>query len=180
MATVPLPEGQYGDASFNQAMTRRHWLKRWWGGAAEPAQFALWICMNPSLAGADANDPSMARMVSFTSRIPGVTSLVTVNVYDLIAEKPAALIAPGAEPCSDTNLATILHLAAKAFVIVLGYGTLPPKLRSTARHTVNMLRTQGLGDKLYCLGVTKDASPRHPLYLAGTTPFRLYTETPMA
>lgn len=61
-------------------------LRRAWG----PGPAILWCGLNPSVADARRDDPTMLRIIGFSYRW-GFGSLVMVNLYPLISSSPAVL-----------------------------------------------------------------------------------------
>jgi hypothetical protein len=119
--------------------------------------------MNPSTAEAQVDDPTIRREIAFTRRA-GFGSLIKVNVMDYRATRPAHLLAPGVQPCSEENLPCIARWARAASVTVAAWGTLPKPLRGYANAVA-----AAIAGAIYCLGQTGDGSPRHPLYVLGET-----------
>ncbi len=123
---------------------------------------ALWIGMNPSTAAADVDDPTVRRESDYT-RAWGYRRFVKANVMDWRATRPQDLLAEGTAPRSADNLAVIRAQAAEADLVMLAFGALHPRLRHFADETVAALRADGR--PLFCLGLTKNGAPRHPLYM---------------
>ena len=163
-----LQPGVRGDALFSSCGRYRHWLSRKWG--EEDAPYALWIGMNPSTAEADIDDPTICREVGHTRRM-GLTSYYKCNVMDYRATAPRSLLMPGVEPRSPHNLAHIVMLACAAERVILAYGVLHRRLR---HYTDEMISSLG-SMPLWCMGMTADGSPRHPLYLRGDTELLLWS-----
>jgi hypothetical protein len=145
-----------GSAWFSECGRYRYFLRRDWGDSGAP--FALWIAMNPSTAEAEVDDPTIRKEIHYTRQM-GLTSLVKCNVMDYRATDPKVLLR--VQPRSDANLPHIIELAGMAGRIILAWGALPKPLRRYADDVTAALR----GHPLYCMGTTKDGSPRHPLYL---------------
>ena len=61
-------------------------------------------------------------------------------------------------------------MAKNADRVIAAWGTLPKPLRRYADDVVRALR----GTPIYCMGKTKDGSPRHPLYLPATATLELW------
>lgn len=153
---LPLQPGVRGNAEFSPCGRYRYWLSREWGGIIDP--YALFIGMNPSTAAADVDDPTIRREINFT-RAMGLCRYVKCNVMDFRATNPSDL--RNVAPCSDHNLFCISEHAKFASRIICAWGALPKWLRQYADDVVNALRWH----QLWCMGKTKDGSPRHSLYL---------------
>lgn len=158
---LKIAAGMTADAFFSPCGQYRHWLSRRWGTGG----YALWIGMNPSTATAHVDDPTIRREIEFTKRL-GLGAYVKANVMDYRATNPRDLVLI-AVPCSKLNLEEILRLANGAERVILSYGSVDPRLRCYARAVERMLGQPRR--ELWCLGTTKDGSPRHPLYVRGDT-----------
>ena len=159
--------GVTGSAEFSPCGKYRYWLRRDWD-ATKPV--FMWVGMNPSTAEADVDDPTIRKEQSFTRR-EGGGAYIKVNVMDYRATHPRDLLAPGVMPCSDENDGHIVRLAdAHGAWIVAAWGALPKALRGYAM----LARAALAGRALWCMGLTKDGSPRHPLYLRSDAWMRPY------
>lgn len=163
LAMIP---GVHGNAEFSECGRYRYWLSRNWSmrqhsdGRCGP--WVLWIGMNPSVAEAGVDDPTIRREMAFTKAL-GFDVYVKVNVMDYRATNPKRLRDPCVQPRSDGNVQRIKELAEGAGRIILAYGSLPKPLRRYADDVRIALK----GMPLCCMGKTADGSPRHPLYLPG-------------
>lgn len=159
-----------GGATFGADGDYRYELTRCWDHES-PRRVLLWVCLNPSDAGALRGDPSTTRMVRFSQRW-GFTEMKLVNVFGRITSKPAELLEMERDgvdiigPCNDRHI----HRAAwSAQQIVVAWGA------SVRRHPARVAHVLGLLSQapcvawartpLSCLGTTIDGYPRHPLYL---------------
>ena len=156
-----LAPGVSGGATFSPCGRYRRSLYRTWGEDGDCAPYWLWIGLNPSVADAEANDPTVSREVGFTRR-GGATLYVKVNLCDWRATNPKHLPEPKVAQ-SAGNLEGILQYAHGASRVILAFGAVPKAVRPLAYEMVAQLRDQGI--PLHCLGVTADGSPRHPLYI---------------
>lgn len=141
------------EASFSQCGQYRYALWRQWdrGGPT-----VLFVGLNPSTADHMRDDPTVRRCIGF-ARDWGFGRLVVVNLFALRSTSPRALRrAP--DPVGPRNDRWIARLAADAELVIAAWGALG-NYRDRAR-----LVTSTLSD-LYCLGRTRDGSPRHPLYV---------------
>ena len=148
----------------------RYVLNRRWSG--EPVM--PWICLNPSTADADADDPSIRRMCGFARR-EGCGGICVLNLYALRSPDPAALddaieIA-GIDPVGPDNDKWIAGVAAGVTDMVARV----PVVAAWGANKVaaaRVPRVLGLlgGLPLVCLGVTASGAPRHPLYVRSDAP----------
>ncbi len=156
-----------GDAVMSDCGRYRPLLTRRWG-EGPPLCF---IGMNPSTADHTVDDPTVRREIGFARR-EGCGSYQKANVMDYRATSPQALLRPGVEPRSDLNVGYIVQMGWLAKhqggCVVLAWGVLPPGFRRYADEALEALREVGV--PLFCLGRTKDLSPKHPLYLRSDTP----------
>jgi hypothetical protein len=162
---LPMIDGVDGAAEFSPDGKYRYWLSRNWSMrrfSDGRCRYALWIGMNPSTASADVDDPTIRREMAFTKAMM-IDCYVKCNVMDYRATNPKELVK--VSPCSDKNLECIVSMAENADRIILAYGALPKSLTKYADRVLSVLRPR----QLWCMGKTASGSPRHPLYLKGTT-----------
>lgn len=140
------PTGQY-----------RYVLSRIWNNDA-PA--ITWVMLNPSTADANVDDPTIRRCINFSMGW-GYGKLHVVNLYAYRATNPTALkgIADPFGPDFDVHFLSALH---SAVTVVAAWGACP---HASSAHIRAYLENY----MWHCLGVTKDGSPRHPLYVKGST-----------
>lgn len=136
---------------------------------------AVWIMLNPSTADADVDDPTLRRVQSF-SFAWGFGDIVVLNLFALRSPDPALL--RGHEdpvgPDNDDIIATIVQ-APKVGVVVAGWGA-HEMVADRGRTVADMV--VDAGHDLYCLGLTKNGQPRHPLYVRGDTPTVVWRACP--
>lgn len=118
----------------------------------------LFIMLNPSKADEWIDDPTIRRDLGFTAAW-GYTRMVVANLYALRSTDPDEL-RKHPSPCGPANDGYIASAAMEAALIVCAWGAdvmAPPRA---------LVVTEMLKDlPLWCLGVTKDGQPKHPLYL---------------
>lgn len=158
--------GVNGDAVFAGPDDCYRPLLRRWTGDAFPEAFAMFLGMNPSVAGAEINDPTIGREWEFTTSW-GMTGLVKVNVVDYRLSDPRKLKSVEVPLESKGNAAAILDHAERASRIVIAHGNLPAALRPFGSTIVMGMRVRGL--KLWCFAKNADGSPKHSLYVKGGT-----------
>lgn len=132
----------------------RYKLSRRW----DPADWCLFVMLNPSTADALADDPTIRRCIGFT-RSWGFGGLLVGNLYAWRATRPADLPEQGAE--GRWNDWWLRVMARRASMVVCAWGANAEPER--AEHVRALL-----GDA-YHMGLTAGGQPRHPLYLPGAT-----------
>lgn len=136
----------------------RYCLWRTVNPAARPRRL-LFVMLNPSTADAEVDDPTLRRCMGFAS-LWGYRSLEVCNLFAYRATDPK-ILARVAAPVGPDNDVHLIAAAARAESIVAAWGT-RGALRERAREVVALLtRTRSL----LCLGLTRDGTPRHPLYV---------------
>lgn len=123
----------------------------------------VWCMLNPSTADAEMDDNTIRKITKFT-RAFGCGRLDVVNVYALRTPSPAdvkAAIKRGENAVGIDNAKWQREILSQATVRVAAWGT----------HAFPMDVIKLANDWSWmCLGVNKDGSPKHPLYLSDNTP----------
>jgi hypothetical protein len=167
-----LADGVAGDAMFAgpndcyRLILTRKWINLFNAYTRLPHNFVLWICMNPSVADANVDDPTVNRIIDFSMEW-GFDGMVLMNCCDYRATHPEDLLKEGVVPCSKGNLALIRNTAKEAQRIVCAWGNLHPRLVHHAVDVESALRADR--HTLYCLGLNAGGTPKHPARLAGNT-----------
>jgi hypothetical protein len=124
------------------------------------------VMLNPSTADADVDDPTIRRCIGFAQR-EGHGGIYVVNLYALRATKPAHLL-DYPDPEGHANVGAFMALPER---VVVAYGAHVSMGGLPASKAAQWLRDEARQRHiLYCLGITKDGHPRHPLYVRGDTP----------
>lgn len=169
-----------GWARFSDDMTMRYRLARSLNGnpVAEmlsrllPGEYigrrCVWLMLNPSTADAFKPDPTVKRCVAF-SRAWGADVVEVVNIFALRSTDPDALYKRtwGLRGDHQDNDREILAACTGAHRVVAGWGK-HGALDHRGR-AVRTLLSHHHGIKLHHLGLNRDGSPKHPLYLRGGT-----------
>lgn len=162
---LKMTAGTHGSAVFSECGKHRMMLHRWW---SDEEATALWIGMNPSTAAHNVDDPTVRREVDYTRKRLSLGRYAKANVMSYRATKPEVLLRlDPRERSHPSNIDMIVDEATKAQRVIAAWGALPKKLLPHAEAVEAALSE--LGIPLYCLGFTKDGSPRHPLYVRGDT-----------
>jgi hypothetical protein len=123
-----------------------------------------WVMLNPSTADAEVDDPTIRRCIGFSQRW-GYGSMIVANLFARRATDPVHLSDPG-NPVGPANGVAWRRLCEESVRLVAGWGAHPEAREyGLAFHAF----VRRLGHDLWCLGTTKDGSPRHPLYVRGDT-----------
>jgi hypothetical protein len=144
------------EAVYSDCESYRYLLTRIWAGGPK----ALFVLLNPSTATEVQNDPTVERCER-RARALGFGAFRVANIFAFRATDPRVMRA-AADPVGPGNDAAIRDSTIWADVIVCAWGNHGMHLDRGA--TVEaMLRKTGL--PLYCLGVTGQSQPKHPLYI---------------
>lgn len=145
---------------------RYRWsLTRSWGTGPR----VCWIMCNPSTADGEQDDNTIRRCIRFSQRW-GHGSLVVVNLFALRATDPAeveqAIARSGLLAAIGVhNDYHVLRAAQSAELVVAAWGALlkpwADERGEAVRFRLALLRADRR--ELWCLGKTKDGSPKHPL-----------------
>ena len=122
----------------------------------------MFLMLNPSTADEEKADPTVRRCIGFTKAWGG-HSLVVTNVFPLRSTDPAALLKhEEPESVRQANEWWIRTCAKQSMFVVAAYGA-HPAAKERGPEIVRKLLNAGI--TVTCLGLSKDGSPRHPLYV---------------
>ncbi len=161
-----LPDGVIGGARFSVCGRYRQALTRDWTPEGAKSRAVLFIGMNPSVADADASDPTCHRELMF-ARDWGFTRYLKGNVLDWRATSPKDIPTDPAMACSPDNVPVLIEMADEAEVVVMAYGKLHKRFHGVIDDVIAAVTARG--KPLKCLGVNQDGSAKHPLYLRKDT-----------
>lgn len=151
-----------GTAILSADRAYRYVLTRWWGTGSH----MVWVMLNPSTADAFTEDPTIRRCRTYARR-EGCGGLTVVNLFALRSTDPKALRAHP-DPVGPGNDAAILRgLWHSPALVVCGWGN-KGTLHGRGSAVARMLT--GLGVPMYCLAVTGNGQPAHPLYQPAAAP----------
>lgn len=163
---LALPDGVRGGARFSECGRYRQLLSRDWTAPGEAPRTVLFIGMNPSVAAAEISDPTCHRELVF-ARDWGFTRYLKGNMLDWRATSPKDIPTDPALACSAENIPFLRDMAADSELVVMAYGKLHKRFDPLVREIVGAMA--GTGKPLKCLGLNKDGSAKHPLYLRKDT-----------
>lgn len=161
-----LPDGVIGGATFSDCGRYRQALTREWTPPGSKSRAVLFIGMNPSVADANTSDPTCHRELMF-SRDWGFTRYLKGNVLDWRATSPKSIPSDPAVAASSANIPALVEMAQDAELVVMAYGKLHVRYNKTVSDVIAAMHA--LGHNLKCLGLNKDGSAKHPLYLRKDT-----------
>jgi hypothetical protein len=136
----------------------RYWLRRQWSDGP----LLLWILLNPSIADAIINDPTVRRVIGFSQRF-GYGAAMILNLFAFRATSPGDLL-DAYDPVGPRNDEIISEHILDADLAICAWGAMHKRLRWRLKDVAPLLD----GPLLKCLGRTKAGDPRHPLYLPNT------------
>ncbi|WP_063695224.1 DUF1643 domain-containing protein [Bradyrhizobium embrapense] len=166
----------WGENDCYRPILTRKWVNLFTAETRLPNNFVLWIGMNPSTADASFDDPTLNKVIDF-SMAWDFDGLAMMNVCDYRATDPKHLLKDGVAPRSKGNLPLIRDTAKQAAKVVAAWGNLDRRLAHFAVDTEDALRRDGI--EMWCLGLNKGGTPKHPLYVRGDTPLVRFKEIPV-
>lgn len=139
--------------------------------AAEPTKTLGIMGLNPSTADAEVDDNTIKKEMAFTLTL-GYNRLRKVNFYGFRSTDPNGLI-DHPHPVGEFNNAFVGKAMLGCDIFVVAWGVLKPRYPGTVEQLA-WIQTMAIdaGVQLYCFGRNNDGSPKHPLYLKGTTPLQ--------
>ena len=123
---------------------------------------AIFVMLNPSTADEVKNDPTITRCLNF-ARQWGNSKVIILNLYAYRATDPE-IMKSHPEPVGKFNNLIIDKVLKLATDVVCAWGNhadyhrVKEFIEMAQKHKVN----------LWCLGINKNGSPKHPLYIKST------------
>jgi hypothetical protein len=142
--------------------------RRWATGAT-----ALWIMLNPSIADAVVDDPTVKRVVRFSQR-EGFGAARIANLFAYRTPYPTDLLTVE-DPVGGDNDERLQEEIAATHLIVAAWGDSPVLRRPLGRLRLDQVRQLSADRKVRCLGLTQGGHPRHPGRLASATELRTFS-----
>ena len=148
-----------GGAVFDDDLVYRYLLWRRWADGP----LLTWIMLNPSTADALEDDPTIRRVVGF-STAAGYAGCEVVNLWAYRATDPTDLKS-AVEPSGPHNDSFLRRHISGAPEVVVAWGASVDGLGLPMPDILEMVGNT----PMRCLGVTQSGQPRHPLYIKGAT-----------
>ncbi len=135
----------------------------------------LVILFNPSAANEKYDDPTTIRCIK-RSMLLGFGSIRICNLFSIISGNPKIVIS-SSEPIghyTDSIIQDSCHWLKECHlrpILICGWGN-----NGIFRHRAEKVKKilKQYVSELYCLGLTKNSQPKHPLYLKYTEKIRKY------
>lgn len=155
----PEPGGTAKSTVLSACGLYRYKLGRTWNPSVRPAAFVM---LNPSVADAERDDPTIRRCIGF-ARSWGCGGIVVVNLFALRATDPLDLYC-AADAIGPDNDRHILEAVRDCSAIVAAWGV-HGAFRDREADVRRLLADAELAVPVVCLGKTQAGFPRHPLYV---------------
>lgn len=135
------------------------------------------VMLNPSTADAVRDDPTIRRCKNFAERFSG-RQLIVVNLFAFRSKNPSDLIEAD-DPVGPQNDVYLRGIAGAEIPIVCAWGASAPELvTERVPAFLRIIEAAGALHRLHHLGLTKDGSPRHPLYVRAQQPLTRWEINP--
>lgn len=144
-------------AIFSPCLNYRYRLWRQW----DEGKLLHFCGLNPSTADEVLNDPTISRLIKRAKQL-GFSGLQMTNAFAYRATDPKVMKSQD-DPVGPENDEAILTAAKMSAMTIVGWGK-DGWHKGRQRQIVEMLEEVGI--TMHCLGVNKDGTPKHPLYLA--------------
>lgn len=154
-------------ATFSPCLRYRYTLWREWDAALP---YLMVIGLNPSTADETKDDATIRKCIGF-AKLWGFGSLCMTNLFAWRDTDPAKM-KKALEPVGPENDAWLNESAAKAGMVLAAWGAHGGHLGRDKQVVEVIKSTLAI---LYCLRVTKDGFPGHPLYIPYSHPVGLFT-----
>lgn len=145
----------------------RYFLARLWN---EDLPVLVFCMLNPSTADHENDDPTIKRCIRFAVE-RGYGGIIVVNLMAYRATDPNKLPVLAYRAIGSRNAEFIIE-SCKGRDVVVAWGAHRRATVDIVRETHALLREHAA--TVYCLGRTKDGSPRHPLYVRADQPFEMF------
>lgn len=156
----PPVKAEMGPAIFSQDRTYRYVLTRIWD---DTLPVVAWIGLNPSTADESRLDPTLRRVLRFSSDW-GYGSFVMLNLFAVRTPEPRVMMLHD-QPVGPDNDRHVLEQAKAAKLVIGAWGS-TGAYRDRGREVARMLRREAVD--LHHLKTTQAGHPCHPLYLSST------------
>lgn len=173
-----LPDGtptfMRGTAEIDASQQYRYLLGREWLCKPRYQVPVLWVMLNPSTADALIPDPTIYRVIEFSSRW-GFGRFEVVNLFGYRTSQPTELMYRDtahklprsfAEAVGPENDRYTFEAMQRAGMVIVAWGTPAAKrIEAMMKDRIAAVRAiaAAAGKELLAIGTTKDGSPTHPM-----------------
>jgi hypothetical protein len=140
------------EAFFSKCRKYRYMLTRQWD-ANKP--MVMFVGLNPSTANEVDDDPTIRRVIGF-AKSWNYGGVYMCNLFAYVSTNPDDLITSG-ENITKNNEA-LKFAEAFSDKVIFAWGCFK-------QHKNRMIEVISMFPNAYCLGLSKDGFPKHPLYL---------------
>jgi hypothetical protein len=142
----------------------RYTLTRIWDTGR---RILVWVLLNPSTADATINDPTLVKCRMLADQW-GYGGVILLNLFAYRATKPEGLLR--VEPVGEFNDEWIRRTLANPRVgdVIVGWGNgnaAAKLVAGRASQVLEIIRQTLHADRLACVGINQNGTPKHPLYL---------------
>lgn len=163
------------NAYFNDERTKRFLLTRDWS-EGQQRSVALFIGLNPSIAGIEIDDMTVRKDIGFAKRW-GFNCAVLANLIADISTDPWKL--PYWKGFDQDNLDILDGQVRQADIVIAAWGTQPRAVYEKVALAEHILRLKNATTReVHCIGLTKGGFPLHPSRTAYTDAPRQYWGPP--
>lgn len=122
----------------------------------------LFIMLNPSTADDKQDDPTIRRCINF-AKLWGYGGIYVCNLFAFRTTNPKELLKTD-NPFGDKNIWHIRRLVDRVDKVICAWGnrSILKKILK-GQNEINLIRF--IGEKIYVIDLSKDGTPKHPLYL---------------
>ena len=154
----------YTSAIFSEDKMFRYELWRWWD---KSKPFVMFIGLNPSTADETNDDPTIRRCIGFAQDW-GYGGLCMTNLFALRATDPKVMLnfPKSIGPDNDEHLIMVSDKAGK---IIAAWGI-------HGSHRNRDKEVMAFIPDMFCLGITKNGNPKHPLYIKKDKKLELFNQ----
>jgi len=142
------------EGEYRYLLTRR-WFDFFNG---EAPHLVCFIMLNPSTADAEFDDATITRCINY-AKLWGYNGIQVVNLFGLRSRMPSVLYTHP-DPIGPLNDQYILTSMQECSLVVAAWG-IHGEYQSRGEVVRNICKNR----KIYCLSITKEGHPAHPLYL---------------
>lgn len=122
----------------------------------------LFLMLNPSTADSYQDDPTIRRCINFAKNW-GFGGLIVGNLFAYRSPTPKILL-KAKDPIGNDNLSYLQSMYEESEIIICGWGN-SIIVNHLLKNNLNYKPLTGTKDKLRYLSLSKDGTPKHPLYL---------------